>query len=101
MILYRKSLLIDYLFLVIAIFLLPGSMYLIATGFHNMDMGHNLRYLEQKYDDDLMDMGSDGIVRELEDYIVIGHKQMILGIFLMMIASIIIGGHLMQYYDMM
>jgi len=77
---------------------LPGSIFIITSGWHNQDTGHNLRYLEEKFDTELQDMGSDSIAREPEFWVIIGHKQMVTGVWLLMIASIIIGGHLTTFF---
>lgn len=54
--------------LVIIIFLLSLTIIFVGlndfyTGFHNIDLGSNMRYLEVSLDINLLDLGSDGRLR--------------------------------------
>lgn len=70
------SFIILFLSLVLSPFLMISSAMEFQAGRHNVDLGSNMRFLEEKFDTKLVDEGSDGELRTGSELIHLGFKQM-------------------------
>lgn len=76
-------------FLYLGIIIYLSSLFFI--GYHNLDLSQNMRYLEEKLDIKLYDLGSDLKLRNSEEGYLLGAKQMITAYYLSLIASFFLG----------
>ncbi len=81
-----------------ALILIMMSTYLFLTGFHNVDLAQNIRYLNAEYNLDLGDYSSQGYITA-EDLLTVGYKQQRLGFFLGLAGAFWLGFSLMYFIE--
>jgi len=77
--------------LVLAIAILIFGVKLFYIGYHNVDLGHNMRYLEQRFNTIMLDRYDINKTMTPSEMVIIGNQQQEKG-FLMSVCSIFIIG---------
>jgi hypothetical protein len=76
---FLESLFLPFFFF-LSLYLIIYGLSLHSIGFHNMDLGHNINFLECAFDTKLQDTGNDFKVRNSQELIMLGDKQMTFGL---------------------
>lgn len=87
------------LYLLIAIILLSFSMYTYQQGFHNSDLGWNIRYLGSRFGTRIWDTASDGNNYTGAELITMGNNTMNESFFVAVISSFIIGFCMRNFFN--
>lgn len=66
-----------------------GSSMMFTKGFHNMDLGHNINYVNAEFNLNLLDVDSDYNVRTSNELYILGVNQIFKGFGLMIFFTII------------
>jgi len=81
----------EYITLLIGISLLCWGIYMFYIGFHNVDLGQNLRYLEAKHGFSLIDINSEGNKWTPLEMYMVGLDQIQYGLFRSILGTFLIG----------
>lgn len=79
-----------------SLFFIVFGVYIFMAGFHNVDLSHNGIVLEAEKGINLIDTGSDYITRDLEEYYIMGHNQMLASIYFLSSGFFLTG---LIFYD--
>lgn len=77
--------------LLMSVILLLLGMFLFMNGFHSLDTGYNIRYLNTEFGLNIVDETSQGdVLSDFEAY-KLGHNQQKLSIYLLMVGGFLFG----------
>lgn len=75
--------------LIVSVIFMIYSVYLFSIGFHNIDVGQNIRYLNAEFGLDLIDITNQNINMQGIELYQIGIKQMKSGFILLFISTLL------------
>lgn len=89
---------IGFVFVIMFFLMFGMSISTFMIGFHNDDLGQNVRYLNTEFNLDLVDLSSSRITYEYSEMILRGNSQMMCGLISSILSAM---GFVMALYNML